>query len=97
MYSVTWNVPCIWESLSDLWSCLLQFIIKEGVPACERPEAGWWLSRAAEYWGPGCSQSKEELRHTDVPHLPAAPTVDGIERAGGFYGWIPGARNATPL
>lgn len=31
----------------------------------------------------------EELRHTNVPHLPAAPTVHGIERAGGFYGWIP--------
>lgn len=37
----------------------------------------------------GVFSLKEELRHTDVPHLPAAPTVDGIERAGGFYGWIP--------
>lgn len=37
----------------------------------------------------GVYSVKEELRHTDVPHLPAAPRVHGIERAGGFYGWIP--------
>lgn len=64
-------------------------MVKEGVLHVkdQRLESG--LAGLLNTGDLGVCSLKEELRHIDVPHLPAAPTQDGIERAGGFYGWIP--------